>query len=294
MKILFTFFLLLTFSQSSYAACKIKLYSSTYFSSSQVLSEKHLIKKSNCSPETNLELINLLVNQRGNFSTSHLQLILNEKNKRKVIILPKHITLSPITDIIPSRILRSSQKVFSAILKFPPQVIHLDHEQKIQFQLGIDKLPSGRQSVKVDIVNTSTNRKKTIWLELHIKTEVNAIVSTHQISAYSPLRNLRHKKVWVDSPSQYVTSLKKLHFYQSRSYVNQDTPLKNRDIHPITLVKSGVPTKVILRNKNITLSTMALPYQNGHLGSEITLRNIKTGKKLTAKVINNNEVEIKL
>jgi flagella basal body P-ring formation protein FlgA len=294
MKILFTFFLFLIFAQYTYADCNIDLYSSTYLSSSQVLSGDHLIKKSDCSLEINSELTNLLANKRGSFSTRHLQNILNEKDKGLITISPKQITLSPISDIVPARMLEGNQKVASAILKFQPQVIHLDHDQKVQFQLGIDKLSPGKQSVKIDIVNTSTNSIKTIWLELHIKTQINAIVPTQQISAYSPLRNLRYKKIWVDTPSLYVTDLNKLHFYQSRAYITQDTPLRNRDVHPITLVKSGVPTKVILRNKNIILTTMALPYQNGYLGSEVTLRNIKTGRKLRATVTNNNEVEIKL
>jgi flagella basal body P-ring formation protein FlgA len=295
MKRVLLLFISLILIHNTSSACEIELYPSTYYATNQELISSNIISKSSCNSEVQQKLTDLLAGHHsGTIFTKHLSKILEDQLRITVELSPNKIIIAPLSQLVFKHYLKKNQSIVSAHIKFNDQPLHISNKQKAVLQIPTTKLPLGKQSIKLKITNINTGMHNIVWLELHSQIKISVATTTSQIMNYSPLTGLVLKEQLVDDPTLFVTNLKRMKFFQSRRSLSTGTPLRHQDIHPRTLVKVGIPTKVILKNKNITLTTMALPYQNGYFGKEVTLRNIKSGKKITGLVSGNNEVVIKL
>ena len=195
--LVFIFFLLS--SLSIYAECNIELFSSTYYSTGKVLTTKQVIKSSSCDTKINHELTNMLASANGNLNTEHLKRIIQEKNSQQILITPKYILVSPISSLIPTNLLKPNQLIAAAEIKFQDSVIHLSSEEKLKVIIGTNKLIAGKQTVKFNLTNITTGHRSSLWVHLYVTSQITALISTSQIMAYSPLRDIKTKIITVES-----------------------------------------------------------------------------------------------
>ena len=96
------------------------------------------------------------------------------------------------------------------------------------------------------------------------------------------------------TPSKYFKKFDEIMFYKPTRILKKGSPLLKRDLIPIKLVRSFTPVKIILSNKGINLTGIAIAKKSGHFGEIIPLKNKKGKRILFGKVIGFNKVKIEI
>ncbi len=275
--------ILFIISFNSWANCHIDVWPYSLFGNN---SSVNFIRHSECSETINQTFKQLIDGKTGRLFSRHLASILSEQFHQKITITPRQFHLINICQTVIAKHLPKNQKLKKCNIKFNDQTIN----QETPPLLTLTTQPKpGKHTIGINLSNSQK-----LWADIHIQTKIKALITTKALMPYTPLHNIRKQISWVDNPQDYLTDLQHLEFYQTTKALPANTPIRYRDIHPLTIVKAGTPTKVIVKNGNITLTTIALPYENGKFGDQVTLRNIKSGKKLVGQVININQVVIRL
>jgi flagella basal body P-ring formation protein FlgA len=271
--------------------CSIEFYPQSYYNSLFTPVLKDVVKNSNCNTKILKDIEHLIHTSNTHFYADHLERIITETTGMRVTIKPKTFRIAPLKELLSLRLKDSNKRIAYLNFNFQ-QIINLDSNQQLKIT-NFDSKQIGKQTVKINLY-TNNRVTKTFWGTTEIDYRTNAAITLRPLTPYSALADTKIKPIWVRDPRQYFTDFKHLKFYQTIHSLQIGEAIKIRDVTPKTLVKAGIPTKVILHNKAIRLSTVALPYQNGKWGDSITLRNMKSGKKIQATVSDINEVTIKL
>ena len=86
----------------------------------------------------------------------------------------------------------------------------------------------------------------------------------------------------------------KIIFFKPTKTLKKGVPLLKRNLVPVKLVRSFAPVKIILSNKGIKLSGIAIAKKGGHYGEVIPLKNKKGKRIIFGKIIDFNKVKIEL
>jgi flagella basal body P-ring formation protein FlgA len=279
--ILFTIF----FSTNLLADCHVSFYKFTYYLTNSKLTTENLFKSSTCSTKTKKKVLNIVqdMNQWG--YANHLKNVLKEQNIN-VRISPKMFFIGRLESFILKKLsLDQTHKILINNLQTLPRIVTVDSSSTINVEAKA--LSNGKTQVHLQIA------KKHYWNSVDILVYKSVPTASRSIMPYSALNHVVWKNQWVSSSREFITK-ENIPYYQSNKAIRAGNPIVLQDIFPRTLVKAGMPTKITLVNGLIKLQVVAIPYSNGKYGDLITFRNIKTGKKISAKVTNENEAMIQL
>lgn len=176
------------------------------------------------------------------------------------------------------------------------------HSRKAIKSIPMDKFTSleitcnectklGRKKIKL------TYNDSIKWYDIEVKKPVNAVVAANEINlSYKSINknNVQTKTIYTTDEKSVFKNIDEIAFYKSNKVISPGEVIKKRDLSPINLVSFGVPVKVILNNNGIKLTGTATPLSIGKLEDFIKVKNTKTNKVYTAKVIGLNEVKVEL
>lgn len=154
---------------------------------------------------------------------------------------------------------------------------------------------SGIQNIL--ITRNSSGKKATQWIKVNILKSVRAIVSKSSIGPeYNGIdaSKVELKHVYTDKPDEIFNEFEDISLFRANKFIPKDTIIRISDLSPIQLVKPGASVKVKMKFDNLNISTQAISINGGFMGDEIKVKNEKTHKIYSARVVGVNEVNLDL
>ena len=299
-KVLLQFLFLLSSIISTYASedCHIKTYNKIYKTfDNDFQKSKKVIKSDNCSKTQQKAFIQFILNANGSLHNSQAEKIIKSLYNEDIKISPNRIAVYSLDKILKNNFNPNSNWHWNEVkLTSRETVIVLDQDESISFTCTNCEY-SGSKNVKAVISNSITGRYKYDWLNGSIVIKTKALVPINNLAVNNQSLSKKlftEEYVYLKSPENLFTNLNALHFYKLNKPLKSGKSLSFRDLIPVSLVKVGLPTKVILKSRHLSLSSIAKPMKNGHFGELIQLRHPKTNKTIMGKVIDFNKVVVEL
>jgi flagella basal body P-ring formation protein FlgA len=295
------FFLFLLFSipfswANNSESCEVEIAEKVYHFGDASSSGLKLWRDSNCSDHLNEKLRSFLLNASGPISSTQLERILSENGPKNFKVFPQRIRIYNLKEKMQQRFGLAHNQGLKNFRLIDKGELLLSLDQRLDFKCS-DCRSTGEKNIEIIISNTSNAREKTRWLK------ADSIVKTKALAPKTALR-VDQKGITPDSfhlididtqaPEELFTNRAQLVFYRLNKSLERDQALTHKDLAPINLIKIGTPVKVILKNKNLSLSYRATALRAAKFGESIKLRAQDSNKVITGKVIDFNKVEIKL
>ena len=287
---------LLSFSAWS-KPCQIDMYAKNYLlSDSSVKLSKTLIKKSTCDFSVVNEFVRFIIDTRGNTSGKQISRVFSSLVNKPITIKPDRISVFKLEDYLTER-LSFSKDWFIREIKIPNNLsaITLDEKDSLTIDCPSCNYP-GNKSIRVIVNNSIANINKYHMLTAKLQVKTKALVPRGVIKLDNQplsLKMFKEVEVFTEDPSTLFTNGKTLGFYKVNKSINARAILIN-DLVPVSLVRAGIPTSVILESGTISLKSTATPMRSGKLGDTIQLRSQRSNKIIVGKVIDYNKVSIEL
>lgn len=300
LKILLHTIVLSTLSVATFAdeSCHIKTYSKIYITqNSDYNKATKLIKSDNCTFLERQNFLQFILNSNGSIHSSQASKLIKNLYKQDIKISPKRISIYSFKKTLKNNFNPNSNWHWNNIkLTSRESVIALNENESISFNCTNCEY-SGSKNIKVTITNPISGTYKYEWLNGDIVIKTKALVSLSNLGVNNQALNkkLFHtKNVFLKSPETLFTNSNSLHFYKLNKPIKSGKSLSFRDLTPVNLVKIGQPTKVIIKNDRLSLSSIAKPMKSGRFGEMIQLRHPKTNKIIMGKVVDFNKVIVEL
>lgn len=289
------------FSTSAYSAevCTIKTFKKIYYlpSASSPIKGK-IIKSSNCPSIVTKKFKEHIFYSSGTFTQRALNNIESiKKTKMSVRLSPKRVNIINLKDKLKDHFDLGAKWSFDNLKMLNKNnIFGLNQEDSLD--IGCEFChTTGKKNISLTIFNALSNYNKTHWVNATVFVSTKVLVSSRSISPSEPRlmpQDFVFKEINVTRPEKYFTNKSKLTFYKINKPLAQGSGLAFSYLSPINLVSAGIQTQVILRNKLLIVEGKGIPSQSGKFGETISLRNPKTKKAFSAKVIDFNKVLVDL
>jgi flagella basal body P-ring formation protein FlgA len=265
----------LLFSVSIFS-CEVELYPySLVFDSNDM---QGIVKKTTCSKEK-LQIITKSLKQlEGNIPTLYLS--------SEIKVTPKSIKIDLAKSLMQSLV--SEEQKFSEVKKD-----NYYSENEITWSISCKSCNSKLGSVLVKLESP----QKTFYLNPKLLSSKKVLVLKEHINSLTETLNhhsVEEKFVFTDRPESFFEDREALKFYKTTRKLNEGHQIRKTDLRPLNLVKRNKLVNVLIQGSNLELKTQAISKQSGKYGDFINLKNTKTKKIFTGKVIDYNQVRVDL
>lgn len=301
------FLMLILFSPSVFAeelafskSCDIKTYPQIIFTQNKNVQnlEKEIIKDSNCEPTTRKAFLSLISTIRGDLRGEHLSSILTEQGiQQEVNLEPSKISVSTLENIIQAKaVLNHGFEVSEIQFVGVEGAIGLNEQERVKVDcVQCDLL--GIQNLRISIVNPILNDNKLFWAKSLISKKIKVWKVRDDLAAITEgniASQLTLEEMSVTHPENYLNETQDLKFFKLNKSLRKGDIVKQSDVSPIILVKSGSRVKIKIDNKNLNLVSTGLANKSAIFGDSIELTNINSKKKIVGRVTDYNTVVIDL
>lgn len=270
--------------------CTIKTADKIYYVNKELVTFSQVIQASDCPQATQEAFTKELLDLTGSIPVSHFR-----DSFAHVTIEPSRIAIDSLDSLIKSKLTLEPGYVVEQFRSSQRNTFLLSESQSINFQLTNSAL--GPCSLTVEIVDALTNGREKVWLTAYVKTKIYALVAKRSLDrTHGALRiaDFEKKMITTDAPDKLFIQEDRLGHFALNKNITVGHLLQRTDIQSIPLVQYGVPAHVQLSHNGISLSGSALPMRTAGFGEFIQLKNSKTNKLITAKVVDYNKVQIEL
>ena len=280
-KLISTFILLASLSSHA-QVCKVSLADKIYTVSNAEV--KYTTKSCNRSQ---IEIINeILSNINGNLNLHHSR----ELKLNDIELITKNTVFIDLEDSIKNQYSIPSNWKIKFNSRNRVKAISTDSLSSVDISCN-DCKKLGKNKVKVS-VNDSVK-----WFEIEVLKPITAVVAKKELGlSYKSINSssVEEKTIYTSDDKSIFKDFKQVSFYKTNKIISPGEVIKKRDLSPINLVTYGVPVKITLDSNGIKLTGTATPLSTGKLQDFIKVRNTKTKKVFTAKIIGLNEVKVEL
>ena len=277
------FFLIFTTSLSF--ACTLQTGDTLFSVNGRI--DQRLLNFKNCTKDVENKIRSIFLDAQGSISQRYLKKVTNEKD---LIVRPRNISIRPIENFLVSK-LDNNRDIRVRLVNSNIDPYFLKNDSSFLSYTCHNCSGRGLATFKL------TKNRKTAWIKAKILRAKDVYTSTKPLTVtFSSLSNkdFIKKTVYVTADHQYVSGKMNFTHYKINKPIDKDYVLRKSDLTPTTLVKYGVPVNVSIQSKNMKMSMVATPLTNGFINQYIKLKNIKTNKTFTAKVVDINKVQIEL
>lgn len=297
---LFILLALFFFASLGYAKeCSIKSYDKIFYIPTKGNKiHKSLIKESDCPTSIQSAFIEKIYQSSGLLTSR----VLNYDNRFKksgftVRLVPNRIRVSNLKESLKEEFNLDNLWSFSK-LKFVTKktTLALSKEDSLSFACEFCHT-TGEKTISLTVYNPIKNYSKTYWANATVLVATKVLIPNRPISPSEPQltpSDFKLKYLSVTRPEKYFTNIEQLVFYKVNKPISANDGLLFNDLVPVNLVSAGTPTKIILKSKTLQVEGTAIPSQSGKFGEVIKLRNPKTNRIITGKVVDFNKVMVDL
>jgi flagella basal body P-ring formation protein FlgA len=157
-------------------------------------------------------------------------------------------------------------------------------------------IKAGENTIALELTSPFSNAKQE-WIKVNVVYKIMAMTAKEHMRAHQGALTPNHFKwdyIQTTTPEKYHTNKDAIIFYTLTRNIRAGEPLESSMLTPVSIVQAGVPTKIEYINSKVSLSGLAIPMRAGKIGETIQLRNTKTNKVISGKVVDFNRVVIEL
>lgn len=275
--------LLLSFTTD---ACELETYA--HIIKVNKVIDDSIIKNSNCSDEINQYFINLTSNAVGNINSKHLMQVFKTEFKQSIQLTPKQINVQRLSDLIEDEFQTKQFIIKNVSSLHHSSTINFDQKQSIHF-ICQNCEQTGRKNLKVKI------GEKTIWVSANFMRQAKALRVKSDLNIYTPLiqsSDFEEISVVSGKKTQYFSDIENIKFYKVNKQLRPGDIIKVSDLTPKNLIQLGQKIKLIVKNENVQLKTTGIAQRSGRIGDYIQIKNPRSNKIITGKVIDYNKAVI--
>lgn len=279
--------------------CSITSFDKIYYiPTNGAKSHNSLIKESDCPTTIQSAFISKIYQSSGLLTTK----VLNYDKRFKksgftVHLVPNRIRVSNLKESLKEKFNLGNLWSFSK-LRFVNKKTTLALMSEDSLSFGCEFChTTGEKNISLTVYNPIKNYTKTHWASATVLVATKVLIPNRPISPSEPQltpSDFKLKYLSVTRPEKYFTNIEQLVFYKVNKPISPNEGLLYNDLVPVNLVSAGTLTKIILRNKTLQVEGTAIPSQSGKFGEVIKLRNPKTNRMITGKVVDFNKVMVDL
>ena len=281
-------------------SCDIKTFSQIIFTQNKTSLdlEKEIIKESNCEPATRKAFLSLITTIRGDVRAEHLSTLLTEQGiEQEVNLEPSKISLSTLENVIQSKsILNSGFELTEIQFVGLEGALTLNEQERIKVDCSQCEL-LGTQNLRISVVNPILNDNRVFWAKSQISKKIKVWKVRDDLSSLTEgniSSQLTLEEIAVTRPENYLNETQDLKFFKLNKSLRRGDIVKQSDVSPIVLIKSGNRVKIKIDNKNLNLVSTGLANKSAIFGDSIELTNLNSKKKIVGRVTDYNTVVIDL
>jgi flagella basal body P-ring formation protein FlgA len=143
------------------------------------------------------------------------------------------------------------------------------------------------------IVSITTPKKRKIFFNYHIEATVSVLRARETIQKDEELSTINTRKKSIILKKFYSIPIQHLPSgsLQAKHRIAKEKIITQRDVVALWYVRRGDTVSLTLKNQALFINMSAKALQNGRIGEYIQVRT-RNGKKLKAKVVGKNRVEV--
>lgn len=247
-----------------------------------------IIKKSNCSDETNKHFINLVQNASGKLNTTYFKHYFSQELNTTVQIEPTQVFVSSIKNIIENQYKNFIIKKVDSL--FGQGSFNLEKQQNIKLSCSQCN-STGEKNIKVMFGS------KTYWINASLLKPVEVLKLQANLNPILPIlqkEDFKREVVPSKTHHKYFTDLKNIQYYRLNRPLSKGAILKVSDLRPKMLIKYGQKVKIYLKSKTVQIRSTAIARKSGKFGDFIELINPKTKKTMLGKITGFNKAMVEL
>ncbi|MBI2521340.1 MAG: flagellar basal body P-ring formation protein FlgA [Bdellovibrio sp.] len=244
-----------------------------------------IIKNSNCEKQDQKRVVQFLTQSQGIFQSNILGKYFNN-----IIFRPKQIEIRKISYEISEE--HSSTQHFAFVEKVHFHKASLCVEDSDILTSCESCSSTGKKNITLSIRGDKLNY--TIPIEAVIKTKVRAYITERSFAPGELLSPsyLREIEILTDAPAQTQINIEKIKFYSTTHLLNKGDIVKTTDIMPMTIVKPGKYSRVILKSGNLSLQSEGHALHGATLGETVQVK--LKNKTISAVATDFDEVMVEL
>lgn len=277
---------LLSFIFSSFCfGCNIQI-DSYILKLSKDLDESVIIK-TNCDSKTSSNFVNALNSIEGK---AHARSVAEIMNSKVIQITPKIVEIISLERFLQAHYDANEYMISNLNSITSKRFMGANSFKDIAVDCN-DCSNSGHKSVKI-----SSNEDK-IWLSAKFtrSKQVAILKNDFRILGSSLSRDdIEIKRVFTQTDQNLFFDYDNIQYYRINKFIPKGHVLKTYDLSAINLITLGKSVDLIVKSQNISLKTRATARQSAVYGSEVELINLKTKKRVLAKVTGKNQATVSL
>ena len=263
-----------------------------------VMTETHFSPNSklfqgDCSEELKKETYKTLLQLNGKIPTQQLK---DQFLSPEILThhLPQHISFFNLENFLKSQnLIPPTAKIKH--FQIEPSQDHLSFHSLEEIKLSCSDC--NHSSKKLFSIQTENNKDP--FLMSHIKLELRHSYTAYKMNAdgiaFSQIDPTLLIPYQTEQRSEhFFTQTELLKFYRLNKPIKSGEVLTKHHLSPLTLVKAGNRTEVIIDNPGVRLKTMGISRGSGGFGDWIEVFNQQKNKKYLGKIIDLNKVRIEL
>ncbi|MDD0854824.1 flagellar basal body P-ring formation chaperone FlgA [Halobacteriovorax sp. GB3] len=288
-KVFFFFITLLSLKSFS---CEVNTADKLFFVKDTQVTNEQALNFKGCSSEQKDEVLSIIKTLEGTIHTSHLKKMGNFSD---VTFTKTRIQITTLNQYLREKLsLESDLFITNINTNGMPLPLGLNQDETLQLKCFNCKEP-GNYAMNLEI--QSPFNKRTKWGQLKIQRKIQVLKLKDEIRvANETLSPSLFEKAFIfaDFPSKYIKDAKELVFYKANRSLSKGHVLLRTDIVPQNIVQRGQDTQVIIKTKHLTLTGAASALRSGSIGQMVELRNKKSKRTFSAKVVDFNKVMVEL
>ena len=278
--------------------CEIKTYPQIIMTQRRSISQlqKEVIKESNCDQTTVESFVMTIADLEGDIRAEQINDLMNN-NSIDVFMEPTRISVTRINNLIKNKlVLPSNLEIDQIQFVGTESAIGLNDAEKVKVECPNCEL-LGEQNLKLQVVNSVLGDSKNFWARTNVLKKIKvwkAREDINTLTAQNLQSQLISEEIALAKPENYLTDAQDLKFFKLNRSLRKGDLVKQSDISPITLIKSGNRVKVKIIDRNINLVSVGVANKSGNFGDSIELTNMNSKKKIVGRVVDYNTVVIDL
>lgn len=278
--------------------CEIKTYPQIIMTQRRSLSQlqKEIIKESNCDQTTVENFVATIADLEGDIRSEQINDLMSNKTV-DVFLEPTRISVIRINKIIKDKLnLQSNLELDQIQFVGTESAIGLNDIDKVKVECPNCEL-LGEQNLKIQITNSILGDSKNFWARSTVlkKTRIwKAREDINTLTSQNLQSQLISEEIALAKPENYLTDAQDLKFFKLNRSLRKGDLVKQSDISPIALIKSGNRVKIKVIDRNINLVSVGVANKSGNFGDSIELTNMNSKKKIVGRVVDYNTVVIDL
>lgn len=273
-------------------SCEIKTADKLFFVKDTEVTNEQALNFNGCSNELKNEVLSILKTLEGTIHTSHLKKMGNFSD---VKFSKSRIQITTLNQYLREKLSLESDLFITNINTNGMQLpLGLNQDETLHLKCFNCKEP-GNYAMNLEI--QSPFNKRTKWGQLKIQRKIQVLKLKDEIRvANETLSPSLFEKAFIfaDFPSKYIKDANELVFYKANRSLSKGHILLRTDIVPQNIVQRGQDTQVIIKTKHLTLTGAASALRSGSIGQMVELRNKKSKRTFSAKVVDFNKVMVEL